>query len=59
MILIFYRYATLGVSQSITVKRKGESVEVNESELNVGDLFLIKEGMTIPCDSLLVDGKLS
>ena len=41
---------------SVEVVRKGELSALSTDDLKVGDLILIKVGMTVPCDSVLVTG---
>jgi magnesium-transporting ATPase (P-type) len=40
----------------IIVKRNSQDVRINESELLVGDIMKIEEGMTVPADSMLFQG---
>lgn len=41
---------------NLIVLRKGVEVELNVNELLAGDIVQIKPGMSIPCDSILVQG---
>jgi magnesium-transporting ATPase (P-type) len=41
---------------NVVVLRQGEHVEINFSEIKVGDIVQIKTGMSIPCDAVLVQG---
>ena len=43
-------------SRKVNVIRYGEDIEIAESDLLVGDLFKIEEGMTIPVDCVLIYG---
>jgi cation-transporting P-type ATPase 13A2 len=49
-----------GASSIVTVvKDNGEKVEMSDHDLVPGDRFLIKYGTSLPCDAVLVSGRVS
>jgi cation-transporting P-type ATPase 13A2 len=49
-----------GASSMVTVVREnGESIEMSDHDLVPGDRFLIKFGTSLPCDAVLVSGRVS
>lgn len=42
--------------RSVMIKRNGNWVESPEQSLLTGDIFKVESGMTIPCDSILIEG---
>lgn len=41
---------------NVITLRNGEEIEINVNDIAVGDIIQIKQGMNIPCDSVLVRG---
>lgn len=49
-----------GASSTITLlKENGERVDISDRELVPGDRFLIKFGTSLPCDAVLIAGRVS
>lgn len=44
---------------NIKVVRDGEVTEINIDNLKVGDVAVVKNGMDIPCDAILIEGSVS
>lgn len=49
-------YLCLTGNQTVNVVRNGAKVEVPSSEIVVGDLILIEQGMELPADAILIQG---
>jgi Ca2+ transporting ATPase len=43
-------------NRQVFIKRKGEWTKISEEALMVGDIMKLESGMTIPCDSLIIEG---
>lgn len=41
---------------NVVVLRKGNHVDINFNDIQVGEIVQIKPGMNIPCDAILVQG---
>lgn len=53
-------YDLAGASSIVTVvKENGERLEMSDHDLVPGDRFLIKFGTSLPCDAVLVSGRVS
>ncbi len=44
---------------NIQVVRNGNQIEINIDDLKVGDLAIVKNGMDIPCDAIIIQGSVS
>ncbi len=42
--------------QTATVLRDGREIEIPASEIQVGDVFLLKSGASVPCDGVVLEG---
>ena len=50
-------YLCLNGNQTVNVIRNGNKIEIPSSDIVVGDLILIQQGMELPADAILIKGQ--
>jgi P-type E1-E2 ATPase len=50
-------YLCLNGNQTVNVIRNGNKIEIPSSDIVVGDLILIEQGMELPADAILIKGQ--